>query len=31
MTFQTRPLYRGEPWFLGPALVWKRTLDRLPV
>jgi glycine/D-amino acid oxidase-like deaminating enzyme len=31
MTFQTRPLYNGKPWFLGPALAWKRTLDRLPV
>jgi glycine/D-amino acid oxidase-like deaminating enzyme len=31
MTFQTRSLYNGKPWFLGPALAWKRTLDRLPV
>jgi glycine/D-amino acid oxidase-like deaminating enzyme len=31
MEFQTRPLYGGEPWFLGPALVWKQLLDRLPV
>jgi glycine/D-amino acid oxidase-like deaminating enzyme len=31
VAFPTRPLYSGEPWFLGPALVWKRLLDRLPV
>jgi glycine/D-amino acid oxidase-like deaminating enzyme len=31
MNFPIRPLYSGDPWFLGPALVWKRLLDRLPV
>lgn len=30
LSFPTRPLYTGRPWFLGPALVWKQLLDRLP-
>ena len=27
--FQTRPLYRGNPWFLAGAVSWYRMLDRL--
>ena len=28
MTFPTRPLYNGRPWFLGFALAWHKTMDR---
>jgi glycine/D-amino acid oxidase-like deaminating enzyme len=27
--FQTRPLYYGAPWFLGPAVAWQRLRDRV--
>ena len=28
IAFPTRPLYDGDPWFLGAALIWYRTMDR---
>ena len=28
LNFQTRPLYYGKPWFLGPSLVYYRWRDR---
>ena len=28
IAFPTRPLYTGDPWFLGFALAWYRTMDR---
>ncbi len=28
LNFQTRPLYYGKPWFLGPSVAWFRFLDR---
>lgn len=31
LTFETRPLYFGKPWFLAPALTYYRWRDRLPV
>jgi glycine/D-amino acid oxidase-like deaminating enzyme len=31
LTFQTRPLYTGHPWFLGPSIMWYRVLDKLPI
>ena len=31
LTFQTRPLYTGYPWFLGPSIMWYRVLDKLPI
>ena len=27
--FRTRPLYRGDPWFLAPALLYYQARDRL--
>ena len=27
MTFQTRPFYRGVPWFLAPAIRYYRWRD----
>ena len=27
--FQTRPFYRGDPWFLGPSVMYYRWRDRL--
>ena len=30
LTFQTRPLYSGSPWFLGAAVMYYKFLDRLP-
>lgn len=27
--FQTRPFYRGNPWFLGPSVMYYRLRDRL--
>ncbi len=29
LDFETRPFYRGNPWFLGPAIVYYRWRDRL--
>lgn len=29
LPFKTRPLYRGEPWFLGPAILYYKVRDRL--
>jgi glycine/D-amino acid oxidase-like deaminating enzyme len=29
VTFPTRPLYSGRPWFLGAAVAWYRLLDRM--
>ena len=26
--FPTRPLYTGDPWFLGAAVAWYRAMDR---
>ncbi len=31
LTFQTRPLYTGNPWFLAPSLLYYRMRDRLPI
>ena len=28
LPFRTRPLYRGDPWFLGPAILCYKVLDR---
>ena len=29
LTFETRPFYRGNPWFLGPSVQYFRVKDRL--
>jgi glycine/D-amino acid oxidase-like deaminating enzyme len=29
--FRTRPLYRGNPWFLAPSIRYFRLRDRLPI
>lgn len=29
LTFQSRPLYTGNPWFLGASILFYRGLDRL--
>ena len=29
LPFKTRPLYRGDPWFLGPAILYYKVRDRL--
>ena len=29
--FQTRPLYTGNPWFLGPSVHYYRMRDKLPI
>ena len=29
LPFKTRPLYRGDPWFLGPAILFYKVRDRL--
>ena len=29
LPFKTRPLYRGDPWFLGPAILYYKIRDRL--
>ena len=31
ITFQTRPLYSGDPWFLEPSVLYYRLRDRLNV
>ena len=31
LPFQTRPLYTGNPWFLGPSVAWYRWRDSRPV
>lgn len=31
LTFETRPLYKGNPWFLGPSLFYYKMRDRLPI
>ena len=31
LDFQTRPLYHGDPWFLGASIAWYRFRDRLNV
>jgi len=31
LPFPTRPLYRGNPWFLAPSIRYYRWLDRLPI
>jgi len=31
LTFHTRPLYSGKPWFLPLAVRWYRFRDRLPL
>lgn len=31
LTFETRPLYTGRPWFLAPSLMYYRLRDRLPI
>jgi glycine/D-amino acid oxidase-like deaminating enzyme len=28
LTFETRPLYDGTPWFLAGAVLWYRFMDR---
>ena len=28
LSFETRPLYRGDPWFLGPAILYYKVRDR---
>ena len=28
LTFQTRPLYSGNPWFLSPTIAYYRWRDR---
>lgn len=28
LTFETRPFYDGEPWFLAGAVLWYRFMDR---
>ena len=29
LPFKTRPLYRGDPWFLGPTIFYYKMRDRL--
>lgn len=29
VTFQTRPFYNGNPWFLAPSVLFYRVMDRL--
>ena len=29
LSFSTRPLYYGNPWFLAPSILTYRLLDRL--
>jgi glycine/D-amino acid oxidase-like deaminating enzyme len=29
--FQTRPLYRGTPWFAEPVIAWHRLCDRVGI
>ena len=29
LRFQTRPLYRGNPWFLAPTIRYYQIKDRL--
>ena len=31
LPFKTRPLYRGDPWFLGPAVFYHKIRDRLGI
>ena len=31
LTFQTRPLYSGTPWFLAPSLMYYKLRDKLPI
>ena len=31
LSFRTRPLYRGNPWFLGPAVLAYKIRDRLGI
>jgi glycine/D-amino acid oxidase-like deaminating enzyme len=31
LTFQTRPLYTGNPWFLAPSVMYYRWCDSRPV
>ena len=31
LPFETRPLYRGRPWFLAPSIRYYRWRDRLPI
>lgn len=31
LAFQTRPLYRGNPWFLAPSVLYYRWRDRRPI
>ncbi len=31
LPFPTRPLYTGNPWFLGASVMYYRWLDRLPI
>ncbi len=31
LSFETRPLYFGKPWFLAPSLIYYRMRDRLPI
>ncbi|MCP5155813.1 MAG: FAD-binding oxidoreductase [Ectothiorhodospiraceae bacterium] len=31
LTFQTRPLYTGDPWFLAPAVMYYKLRDRLNI
>ena len=31
LPFPTRPLYRGNPWFLAPSIRYYRWRDRLPI
>jgi glycine/D-amino acid oxidase-like deaminating enzyme len=31
VSFQTRPMYTGNPWFLAPSVWWYRLLDKLPI
>ncbi len=31
ISFPTRPFYSGDPWFLGPAIVYYKVRDRLNI
>jgi glycine/D-amino acid oxidase-like deaminating enzyme len=31
LAFETRPLYTGTPWFLGPSIRWYQFLDSLNI
>jgi len=31
LPFETRPIYRGRPWFLAPSIRYYRWRDRLPI